>query len=206
MSTNGLSTLRVPIDGIQTDVTPVIDEDGARVVLSGGFAYRTPDGMVISLVFQEEENDALPSGNPDSGTPATLEPSGALGAAPTQERSGSREPELRSSQRTRFLIAKYRELNPLAFAVAFYTAVNNNATVDTYQAALLDAGCIHEIQPAEPLLKQSERYLYSNSLLCMTLIFSFPGGEAPLHIFIRHHEPGQQRAQGLLFRQEAPKQ
>ncbi|KAL1470483.1 hypothetical protein MTO96_040401 [Rhipicephalus appendiculatus] len=71
-----------------------------------------------------------------------------------------------------------------AFAVAFYTVVNNNATIlvvanflqvgefpqffkevsffvenvveDTcahnYRAALLDAGCIHEIQPAESLL------------------------------------------------------
>ncbi|KAH7972098.1 hypothetical protein HPB52_006518 [Rhipicephalus sanguineus] len=97
MSTNGLFTLRVPIDGIPTDVTPVIDEDGVRVVLGDGFAYRTPDGTVISVVFQEEETDAVPSRNPDSGTPAALGPCGTLGTAPTREHSGSPEPELWSS-------------------------------------------------------------------------------------------------------------
>ncbi|KAL1426862.1 hypothetical protein MTO96_017939 [Rhipicephalus appendiculatus] len=44
MATNGSSTLRVPIDGILTEVTPVIDEDGSRDVLGDGFAYKTPVG------------------------------------------------------------------------------------------------------------------------------------------------------------------
>ncbi|KAL1486987.1 hypothetical protein MTO96_031132 [Rhipicephalus appendiculatus] len=68
MSTNGLSTLRVSIDGIVTDVTPAIDDDGARVVLSDGFAYKTPELLLSNRFWQ-------------------------------------------------------------AFAVAFYTAVNNHATV-----------------------------------------------------------------------------
>lgn len=62
-----------------------------------------------------------------------------------------------------------------------------------YQAALLDAGCIQQIQPAEPLLQKSKRYLSGNSLLGVALVVPLPGGEASNCVFVGRHKPRQQQ-------------
>ncbi|XP_054917123.1 uncharacterized protein [Dermacentor andersoni] len=104
MSANDLPTLSVLVDGVQTQVTPVVDGDGRRVPFGDGFAYRTPDGTVITVIFQECETN---TSSAMEATPADLS------VAPMEERSRSPEDELWSVRRTRFLILKYKELNPL---------------------------------------------------------------------------------------------
>ncbi|XP_077549506.1 uncharacterized protein LOC144162741 [Haemaphysalis longicornis] len=114
MSTSeDLRTLVVPVNGTQTPITPIIGEGGNRVPLGDGFAYRMPDGTVISGVFREALSapDASPVIMPDAA-PAGEQPRGR-GAAQVDERPGSPEADLWNGRRTRFVIAKYQEFNPL---------------------------------------------------------------------------------------------
>lgn len=79
------------------------------------YHFLSPDGTVITVIFQETNTDTLsaPSEAASPAPPAIEAAPADLGAAPMEERSRSPEAELWSAQKTRFLISKYTELNPL---------------------------------------------------------------------------------------------
>ncbi|XP_077512075.1 uncharacterized protein LOC144123023 [Amblyomma americanum] len=92
------AALRVVIDDQETSVFPIVDENGARVRQGNGYAYSTPDGSVVTLVFAD---DASPGGDHTQQD-----------KAPEME-SSIPGPELWPLRKTRFLIGKYKELKEL---------------------------------------------------------------------------------------------
>ncbi|XP_064468953.1 uncharacterized protein LOC135383426 [Ornithodoros turicata] len=104
--------LSLTVNGVETSLTPVLSQDGFRFHNGNTYAYKTPDGATVGVVFagpvQTSQEQSTQLSNSHT-VQAVNQQSGASDGSQAAQSDSLEGQELWTGPKTRFLIARYKE-------------------------------------------------------------------------------------------------